>query len=647
MARPLQRGQTVKPRSFEREYRTIQTGFQRFFDHTGGNLTRNWFQQFRPTDYAFKLPRMGLTGGSNAFSNKDINVGRLLDGDDDIAAGRGVKGGTREDTFRLQPRGIPGVGPDGNADEYSKKLLFSWALQHNSDDTTAIFGRELRQYEKPDTTKSGLGQKGAGKRITGPLPHAKQLTKFFWSTLSSKAGYELPGGGRHWGADQNTIASQGRNFRGIYEKSVLDKYRMSANKASNQAMRDLLDILPQVLTVDPSGKRSLETDSPEELMIAVAGNTISQWNTMSRAEIEEDMARLMKMTPSLRGPGGMIDIPPNSPAINRVIDTIKSTSQDAMKVKAAIAAGGLEVTEIPKRLQRIYEIDQWKVPTRAQYMFEAEIALRQDIYERYKAGGTYKPTRKDRGIGEQFYDRGVGLGGYEALTWSEPAFDGVAFFSVVIPTGQTDFFDPSYISVTSHFEPQMKGVGVRVLENNGINQNISAIRRAARSVLHGGIRDSTGATIVSNTLGTNIGPMTMGGLTGIVRTGVDISAPTDVAAELYDLVQATADNLGNMITIKASSGGTSFAFTDWIESQQQRGEDFAWKVHQSAGRGWRTWLDTIGPQAKKGTPPSDAADWPQPIHPRPFLWMTGVGQTKSKQAHKTDPSRTATGQWVK
>ena len=285
----VQRGQTIKPRTFDREYRTIQTGFERFFDTTGGDLQRpGHFDRFRRKEYAFKLPRMPNLRGGN-YAGKDINVGRLGRNDPDVLAGRGNPGGTREDTFRMQPRhpmtlktgqsilGYPVGKAETNESEYSKKLLFTWALNMDSTKTTAKFGRKLREYEKPDKTTSGLGQKGAGKRIKGPLSHAEQLRKFFWSSLSKKGqGDKLDGGGFHHGAGQGDIAAQGSNFKAIYENSVLDKYRMASNKASNEAMRDLLQMLPQVLTVDPSGKRSLETDSPEELMIAIADNTLTR-----------------------------------------------------------------------------------------------------------------------------------------------------------------------------------------------------------------------------------------------------------------------------------------------------------------------------------------------------------------------------------
>jgi len=677
----MQRGVTVQPRQFTREYRLIQTGFMRMWDASGGDLKRGpgtWFNQYKQHDYAFKLPRMEA-GGAKIKPGTDINIGRLGANDPDLARAGNRVGGTREDTFRLTPLppGTWAPGPNdswastqGNPAEYGKKLLFTWALMMNATMTTAEFGSELRQYEKPDHTTSGKGQfQGTNKRKARPLPHIKQLTKFFWSRLSSTTPYSLKGkgGGFHHGAGQGDIAADGNRFRDIYEDSISRKYKMSAIGASQRAMRKLLARLGSILTVDPSGKKSLETESAEELIIAIAGNSIHNWNNMSRAQIEADMARMMNIPgQKLRAPHEKIDIPhTNTAAINRIIGggsatgIISSTGPDAMKTKAAIKAGGLEVTMQPERLRGIYNLKKGFNETRAKYLQRAKETIQEDMYNRYTAGKKHKPSTVNRTVAEQFYDRDVGMsGGQPVLTWSEPAYDGVAFFSVFpMPNGIVPV-EPAGVPVHIYFEPsQALAVGELVLVKNGIQrQHIGRVMNAARNSLHGGIRDSTQMNILGNTLGTSSGPLYQSALrnTGLeteITTTVDISAPSDVAAALYDLVQEVADNLGRQISIIAPGTPGSNKFSDWIAEQQQAGEAMGLSVHQSAGRGWRNWLQQLSAQHKKGIDPADAAKWPQPIHPRPFLWMTAAGQAQaSKEAHDrpggAPTPRRASGKWT-
>lgn len=618
-----------------KHYRTIQTGFLKLWDSTG--QSQSWYDTFDPQHYAFKLGRMDLVEGEGAFTKKGTNIG----------VGRLKGGKTQTESFKMMPLGaksplgtlglsddaVGGGGGGVGRAEYAKKMLFSWALAMNPTDTaTAMGGRTLRKYEKPARTKSGLGQfKGVNRktgkatgRKTGPLPMSKQIEKFYWSTLSSRSGYALPGGGRHWGADQNTIASQGHKFRDIYEDSTQRPYSLQANFYSHLAMRSLLGLLGNILTIKKSGKKALGVDSPEELMIAVAGNEIEQWNRMGQEEIEKEMAQMLKTTPKLRVPSKYaIDIPVGSPAMERVLRTIKNQGGTAGQVKEAIRQGGLEITEQHGRLKDMYDLGGEL--SEKDFLKQAEMKIKQDVYNRYTQKDDYVRPGKERTVGEQFFDRKVGRGGFEVLTWSEPAFGGVAFFSVFIPAG-SDIIAPDSIRVVVHLERGMKSVGEGVLQNKKITQKIDTVRRAARSILHGGIvHTNTETTIAAKQLGTHAMKWRLWKDFGI-WTRVDISAPKDVAKALDELVRGAAKNLGNMISIK-----TEGPFTRWVEQQQQQGEKFAGKVHKSAGARWRSLARVLGPQAKDGTSPEEAINWPQPIHPRPFLWMTAAGQSKGSR----------------
>ena len=612
-------------------YRTIQTGFLKLWDSTG--QSQSWYNSFDPKHYAFKLPRMDLVDERLKNKGTEIGVGRPVKGESFKMMPLGSK--SPLGTLGLSEDAVGGGGGGVGSAEYAKKMLFSWALAMDPAGTASkMGGRTLREYEKPDRTKSGLGQfKGVNRetgkptqRKTGPLPMDKQLKKFYWSTLSSRSGYALKGGGKHWGADQNTMASQGYRFRGIYEDSTQRPYSLQANFYSHLAMRSLLKMLGNILTVRTSGKKKLGTDSPEELMIAIAGNEIEQWNSMSQSEIEAEMTQMMETTKKLRAGGsgpGMIDIPVGSPAMERVIRTITETTTDAEQVKAAIRKGGLEVTEQYGRLNDMYDLAGGIDLGEEDFLRQAEFEIKQDIYTKYTEKDDYVRPGKERTVGEQFYDRLVGRkGGFEVLTWSEPAFGGVAFFSVFIPS---TIISPDSVHVVVHLETGMKSVGEAVMRNKKITQNVDTVRRAARSILHGGIIHNTGATIATKQLGTHAMKWKLWKDFGVF-TRVDISAPEDVATALDNLVRGAARNLGNMISIQPNN-----TFTNWVQKQQEQGEKFAGNVHHDAGARWRGIARMLGPQAKAGTSPQDAINWPQPIHPRPFLWMTAAGQSKGSR----------------
>tara|TARA_Y100000034_G_C6885999_1_gene406846 strand:+ start:266 stop:2167 length:1902 start_codon:yes stop_codon:yes gene_type:complete len=604
-------------------YRTIQTGFLKMWDSTG--QSQSWYNSFDPKHYAFKLPRMDLVDEGLKNKDEEIGVGRPVKSESFKMMPLGSK--SQLGTLGLSEDAVGSGGGGVGSAEYAKKMLFSWALAMDPTDTASkMGGRTLREYEKPDRTKSGLGQfKGVNmetgkptQRKTGPLPMDKQLKKFYWSTLSSRSGYALKGGGKHWGADQNTMASQGNKFRGIYEDSTQRPYSLQANFYSHLAMRSLLKMLGNILTIKKSGKKELGTDSPEELMIAIAGNEIEQWNSMSRSEIEAEMAQMMKTTEKLRAPSKYaIDIPVGSPAMERVIKTITETTTDAEQVKAAIRKGGLEVTEQYGRLKDMYDPLPSSGPE--DFMRYSATEIKRDIYNKYTQGGNYVRPGKERTIGEQFFDRKVGRGGFEVLTWSEPVFKGVAFFSIFIPSELTS---EDSVGVVTHFEPGMKSVGEAVMRSRGITHNVDTVRRAARSILHGGIvHTKTKTTIAAKQLGTHAMKWKLWKDFGVF-TRVDISAPEDVAIALDKLVRGAARNLGNMISIEPNN-----TFTNWVQKQQEQGEKFAGVVHHDAGARWRGIARMLGPQAKAGTSPQDAINWPQPIHPRPFLWMTAAGQS--------------------
>ena len=564
--------------------RTIQTGFVKYWDDTGGPDAEHYNYQeggfgWHPEDYKFAIPR------ESNVANEDVRVGRPL----------------RENTFRMVPTGrMAGTRGSTEANEYVKKMLFTWAINLDPEGMADLFGTTLRQYEKPKSTRSGRGALRTKRRSgTQPLPLDTQKTKFLWARLIH---------------DNEEITKHKDIYGDMYKNDVDNSYRISMNQASRQSMRDLYKELPDVLEVGIGGGEQLSADSPEEIMMAIAGADLSAWNdpNANLDDIVGDMEEILAgMEPRMRE--SKIDIPPH---LTNEIDRITQLLAGQDELISRIEEGGIEITEQHGRLAKMY--GSGDVGDGEEFIGHYTQKIKEDIVKQYRRP---TPTGK-RTIAEQFYDRDVGVGDTNVLTWSEPAWGGVAFFAIYIPS--TRPLSEEDVSIISYFLDDTPNLWRGVLRQQGIHNNHALIREAASQVFDGVVKTKTGAVIKTHVLGTTMTNM-VGVGKDVISTKVDATAPKEVASALFDLVSDAAVNIGNRLTLSQGA-----EFTEWVRKQHGRGEKTAWKIHQRKGKGWANWLDKTG--GKQTPKPKEAIDWTQPIHPRPFLWMTAVGQAAASQA---------------
>ena len=574
----------------EIDARTIQTGFVRFWDDAGGDKDHSNVKEggfaWSPDHYEFFRPQ-------TAPDDDDITIGK--------------KGGTKN-TFRMIPRGIArGTQGSQEADDYVKKLLFTWAIDLAPQKMADLFGTKLRAYEKPKVTRSGKGRLMTKRRAsTYPLPLDTQQTKFLWARLIY---------------DNAEVVIHKDIYSAMYEDHTANSYKIAMNQASNRAMRDLFKELGKkkgLLKVGVGGGKTLGAESAEEIMIAMAGADLSKWNEEETTEEEmmKDMEEIISKMP-IRERGSKIDIPPHlEDEIERITNLLEGQGQADLIER--IKKGGIEVTEQHGRLAEMY--GSGKTGDGRQFIEFYTKKIKEDIVKQYTKS-TRKATGK-RTVAEQFYTRGVGLGETDVLTWSEPAWGGVAFFSVYIPEKRP--LSASDIGVISYFLDDTPSIWRGILRQQGIHRNHHKVANALKNVFSGVITVKGGAVIKTKTLGTTLGHMPGFGKTQMISTRVDATAPKKVAKGLYDLVKKAAEKIGARLTLDEGA-----AFSKWVKAQHKRGEESAWGIHQRKGRGWRDWIEKTG--GKEDPKPKAAVDWTQPIHPRPFLWMSAVGQAPASQ----------------
>ena len=609
------------PPTEEIDARTIQTGFVKFWDDTGGPYEGHFnFQDggypWAPSHYEFFRP-------DTAPDDGDITVGRAdtrkyVDGKLTGGKARDV----RKNTFRMIPKGTP-RGEEGSkyADDYAKKLLFTWAVDLDPYGMADLFGTTLRKYEKPKVTRSGKGQLQTKRRGATPMSLDKQQTKFLWARLIH---------------DNAEVVANKDTYSNLYLADTDNSYRISMNRASNRAMRDLFKQLGDLLEIGIGGGKSLGADSPEEIMVAIAGENLSKLGWNEEDVTEEQMIR--DMDKIIRGMDrdrrGKIDIPPHlEEEIKHITDLLKGEGQ--AKLIERIKEGGIEITEQHGRVAKMYGSND-EIGDGQKFIEFYSDKIKEDIVKQYTKS-TRKVTGK-RTVAEQFFDRRIGFEDTNVLTWSEPAWGGIAFFGVYIPSKRP--LNKEDIGVISYFLNGIPTIWQGILRQKGIHENHSKIARAVKNVFSGVIKIKGGDAIIkTKTLGTLYGKVP--GLTGPqISTKVDAVAPQKVAKGLYDLVKAAAIKIGDQLTL--DTGG---AFSEWVKDQHERGEETAWKVHQRKGKGWVKWLRKTG--GKDEPRPKDAIDWTQPVHPRPFLWMTAVGQAAGSQEVHKELERGAGGRFKK
>jgi len=617
--------------------RSMQTGFRHLWDNTGGDHSRAWFEQFIPQHYQFSQLQRAVAEQTN-----DIRVGQ---GPGSTRASSRVG---KDASFRFEPRGLP-TGSKEKKDEYIRKRLFSWALHFKGDNTAQMFNRELPMYES--TKREGGPPKGAPE-----LSPRKKRTKFFWGMLKSHRDEVDALGGHPWGSfvkDTEGGAARGmkiprispeaNDFLSIYQKSILSELDWKFKPLADKALRDLLSMLGNMLTVHRGGRTALGAESGEELGLRI----LEELNTTWRSSLSpaENVARAIDRVAQAEGfRRGAIDIPgldeAGNPQAAGAQSTVRQLMQNAQthtqyssrnynQVLDDIWVRGLEVTSAPRRLEQMYEAGSGvSVPDYLDTMAET---IQRDVFTVYGTPGgeglRRVPGESPATVGEQFFRRiSRQTGG--GLVWSNPAHGGVAFFSIWIPPNMQS---ADQVAVLPLWLPITTNLWDNALNTLLRRSTVNEIRRAVNSAVDRGVTHTTlGYDLYMNSVGTDFirlptgirtarGP---GGPLGHLTTQVSVVPIDDVAQSIYDLVEASATAYGTILDVITVGGGG--AFYQWVEQQHRVGEKGAQAVDKKVGTPWRPFVTQLG--GKTPPLPRKSIGWPQAIHPRPYLSLTAAGR---------------------
>ena len=649
--------------------RLLEFGFRHLWDTTGGDHTRSWFDQFDPQLYRFN--QLAHNQGTS-----NIKVGRI-----DAVRGAPEKGYPkgklihgkilgRKSSFRFEPLRLRGASTEKNTNEYVRKRLFSWALHSDAEGTAALFDRNLPKFEST-------------KREGGPPPGAKELSplkkqiKFFWSMMRHhRALVDESGGNAYTPLEKDfglsaSEAGQGfkaprilptqDSFLATYQRKAVTELDIQSKILADEGLRDLLRKLGGILTIDPAARKTLKADSAEELGLrilteleATGAYPITQPSDASLA-VSQAITQVQQYYRGLGQPPrvSMLDIEPHmTGALDVIEDTMRraggayATGPGSVlgQVISDIRTRGLEVSEAPNRLSQIYRINASTYGGVRGFQEALIDQIQEDIFSAYQHGGKSQmklgpPGVDMRGIGSQFfYDRGVSIDSAGGYVWSSRASvagnGGMFFFSIWKPAVVNT---PDDIAVVGVWLPIVPTLWRNALENSSVAQFENAIRRAVVTALGGAITTQAGATLHINALGTQYGRSLSAGFAsgdpqqriatpGFLKTRVTIQPQGTVADEIYKLVKLAAVQYGNMISVAGPRPTGTPSFSQWVMSQERRGEHMAQIMDDNLSKGWSSWIYKLGGKYKPQPFKAAKDKWPQPVHPRPYLWMTAQGR---------------------
>ena len=655
--------------------RTMHFGFRHLWDTTGGDHSKSWFAKFIPELYRFRMLAKGKgrdpgirvgtdkpkrePRGEPTEAHPEGELGKILE-----KGGRG-----KEATFKFEPERLRGGKSKEKQLEYIRKRLFSWALHYEDDDTADLFGRSLPLYEH-------TRRKGGPSSDAPELSQDKQQYKFWWSMIQHHRSKVDAKGGNPMGEFRKEVGPgfkpprirpTGKSFLATYQRKVVSDINMMFKPLVDEGMRDLLKELGGILTFDPpargKGSKSLDAESEEELglrilksMEAIYIKDRSSWNADNIGELVKEGIEALQQS-RLMG----VDLRPNridiSPLMVDAQETIaemmreaggeamllltRGSGADPLKVVMShIKERGLEVTQVKERLGQLYKIKEKNFSGPTAYMEKIKKTIQEDVYSAYLNSGKSQmkvgPARgKMRSIGTEFFsERGVTPETEGGYVWSSPGKmqgqGGVFFFSIWKPKKLRSAEDVAVVSVWLPITPTLWTSAIQASTLGALE---SDIRQAVKSALGGAIRHKKLGEFYTNFLGTDFVTMGSEGRTkpGGLRRGppsfasshlvtrVSIMPRGAVAAAIGKLVEAAAYRFGADVT-----PGVNQAFYEWVKNQEWEGEKGARRVDHGMSQSWKSWAPGLG---GKYTPrPGEAIDWPQPFHPRPFLWMTGTGR---------------------
>jgi len=641
--------------------RTMHFGFRHLWDTTGGDHSESWFAKFDPNLYRFRMmaPGAGRDPGIRVGIDKPIREPR---GEPTTAHPKGEpgkileKGGRgKEATFKFEPKGLRGGAGKENQLEYIRKRLFSWALHYEDDDTAGLLGRSLPLYEH-------TRRKGGPSSDAPELSQDKQQYKFWWSMIQHHRSQVDAEGGNPMGEFRKEAGPgfkaprtrpTGKSFLATYQRKVVNDINMMFKPLVEEGQRDLLKKLGDILTFDPPARKSLEADSEEELGLRILKSMEAEYNVDPGSWNPDNIGGLVKkgieelqksrtMGVDLRP--NRIDISPLMADAQEVIDKMmRGAGTGAMlltlgeggdplgTVMGHIKERGLEVTQVKERLGQMYKIKEEDFSSSTSYMEKIKKTIQEDVYSAYMTAPKERTTGT---IGTQFFsDRGMGIEKEGGYVWSSPGKmqgqGGIFFFSIWKPKKLRSAEDVAIVSVWLPITPSLWTSAIQASTLSGFE---SDIRKAVESALGGAIRHETLGEFYTNFLGTDFVTMGSEGFSAQAGSGEDRLATSshlvtrvnimprgEVAAAIGKLVEAAAHRFG-----AAVKPGENQAFFDWVADQEWEGEKGARRVDHRRSATWKAWAPGLG--GKYIPRPGEAIKWPQPFHPRPYLWMTGTGR---------------------
>tara|TARA_Y100000310_G_scaffold34795_1_gene32949 strand:+ start:2203 stop:4032 length:1830 start_codon:yes stop_codon:yes gene_type:complete len=596
--------------------RTIQFGFRHFIDREA-STGRGWYKKFYAEDYQFTRPK---TAGSDG----EITVG-----------GKSPKT-TREDTFRMDALKLSAPAVEDDTD-YTKKLLFSWAIVMDPAATVEIVGGQLRRYEKPD----------AASHRTAALDPGQQQSKYFWSRLQGAAGTAATRKSA-WSKttspvpDFSPFGSISQRLGSLYWRAAEDPLKIAANRKGRDGLTSFLARFNKIIEV--GGK---SWDSSEELALRVLPDLIAKYNEgalsgIPSADVRKIFVELIDSSKARPGRGGsMVDFPARMVAeLEPIISLLKDAhSDDLNTILQRVKEGGLELTQQHGRMTQMYgSLDTKNAQT---YLDKRVAQLQKDFYGKfvggespYEAPSATRKTRAKTVAVQAAHPQRIGPRGGGFSTWTQPVsgdgWGGVAIFAVYVPPA-SQIEKPENILIASGYLPGIENIWKGVYAKAGYSNVLSRVYAATDALYSKPIIAGGRNVLAMRNLGMQVAKA--GVMKGSLLTKIGVTVPPDnrdLATTIYGWVKEAALFLEDSITLRDDA-----SFTDWVREMQKLGEDASWDVHKKLSVGWKPWLAEYGqPHQPAGIAPYTAIEdeWPGLVHPRPFLWMTAVGQAEGSKA---------------
>lgn len=627
--------------------RSLRLGYKYLWDDT--QHQKNIWRKFAASDYKFLTPR-GRSG---------IKTGLTQYRGGGVVGDKAPRGGF-ESTFNLQPRMV-NVRAQQEADpnkakEYRRKRLFSWALYHHPDETAALFPTRLGMgIPTQESTTTDGGGRGGPKEIS----KEEGMKKFFWGmvrfpdagggpnnrqrieTVSGrpKASMQMQDavdGGSSYRADRIFASENEETLFGKYQRDILPKAIWKIKRLSEEMLQALLLQLPNVAGIE-GARRSLGTYSEEELAILIMQGIQFNLNQgMPEAEAVEaatrDSPERRYEDPSTPHPAygrQLVDIDPKfqPEASAFLVNYFRSQASDVsgggnfVGMLDEYSTGGIEVSMVNRRLESAYRLSRDNYTTAMDTVNAISSRMVDDIRHHllFQDEGQ---SGHGMGYGAARRYRAAGTNDFNYIYTSNIGNDGIAIYMVNITGNQ-----PTVVPFVLQGPNSDGTLHQKMIKDLFSNYNVRVIEETITNAQVGGLVHDTAGNIYVGAGVTELMPVDFlgdgfrsgRGFGGkmpsslYVRTQANVVAPAVVANEVFDWVEAGANQFLDKVTV----GTDTTELRDFIYTAQIRAESEVGVAEHEVERGWQSWLESLG--GKFSPKPMESYDWARFLHPRPFI----------------------------